>query len=248
MNNPLVRFFRYFGNTIERAVLRRHLEKHRALSIVEKVKERRLSYLSVKKFVQISKVISEIGQKNIAGTFIEAGCALGGSTIVIAKLRPEGASFNVYDVFDMIPPPTSDDPEDVIQRYETIVKGDSTGIGGDQYYGYKDDLLSEVKSNLAEFCSNSEINNLHLIKGLLQDTLEVNEPVAFAHIDVDWYEPVKVCLNRIGPNLTVGGSVILDDYYDWGGCRKAVDEYLKETPYKFEVNGDYGNLRLTKIS
>src|SRR5690606_41811338 len=64
------------------------------------------------------------------------------------------------------------------------------------------------------------------IKRLVQDTLQGSHPVAFAHIDVDSYDPVMSCLERIFPRLVVGGSVVLDDYYAWGGCRRAVDEEL----------------------
>jgi asparagine synthase (glutamine-hydrolysing) len=53
----------------------------------------------------------------------------------------------------------------------------------------------------------------------------IEQPVAFAHIDVDWYEPVLTSLKRIFPHLVVGGSIILDDYHDWGGCRKATENF-----------------------
>ena len=47
----------------------------------------------------------------------------------------------VYDVFGMIPPPGEKDGADVHQRYATIAGGASKGIGGETYYGYRDDLL-----------------------------------------------------------------------------------------------------------
>ncbi len=51
--------------------------------------------------------------------------------------------------------------------------------------------------------------------------------MAFAHIDCDWYESVKVCLERIEPKLVGGGILIIDDYYTWSGCKKAVDSYFR---------------------
>jgi hypothetical protein len=50
--------------------------------------------------------------------------------------------------------------------------------------------------------------------------------MALAHIDVDWYEPVHVSLERIEPRLSPGGALVIDDYEDWSGCRRAVDEYF----------------------
>ena len=63
--------------------------------------------------------------------------------------------------------------------------------------------------------------------------MTINQPVAFAHVDVDWYEPVMTCLSRVFPSLVIGGSIILDDYHDWGGCRKATDEFLRKIPGQF---------------
>jgi asparagine synthase (glutamine-hydrolysing) len=51
-----------------------------------------------------------------------------------------------------------------------------------------------------------------------------------AHIDCDWYDPVSYCLRSIAPKISVGGIVLIDDFYDYGGCRTAVDEFLAEHP------------------
>ena len=82
---------------------------------------------------------------------------------------------------------------------------------------------------------------------LLQDTMNIQQPVAFAHIDVDWYEPVLTCLKRVFPKLVVGGSIILDDYHDWGGCRKAADEYLEGVPGNFSLDDAACSMIITSI-
>jgi len=66
--------------------------------------------------------------------------------------------------------------------------------------------------------------------------------------DVDWYDPVKTCLDRIWPHLIVGGVIILDDYQDWGGCRKATDEFLLKWKDYVELSDKFGSLKITKIS
>lgn len=33
-----------------------------------------------------------------------------------------------------------------------------------------------------------------------------------------------------GPRLSPGGSIVLDDYADFGGCRQAVTEFLANAP------------------
>ena len=69
-------------------------------------------------------------------------------------------------------------------------------------------------------------HNIELVQGLFEDTVRLDEPVAFAHLDGDWYESTMTCLTRIAPLLVPGGRIVLDDYYTWSGCRRAVDEYF----------------------
>lgn len=89
---------------------------------------------------------------------------------------------------------------------------------------------------------------MELIQGLLQERLSVDEPVAFAHIDVDWYEPVMACLQRIVPRLSVGGALILDDYNDWSGCRKAADEYFAQASPSLRMDNRHGSMKITRVS
>ena len=165
--------------------------------------------------------------------FLEMGCALGGSAIVICASKKKERILQIYDVFGMIPPPSSQDGEEVIKRYEVIKNGLSDGIDGNPYYGYEENLIDKVKDNFKQSGFPAFENNVTLVKGLFEDTLEINSPVAFAHIDGDWYESVKVCLERIVPFLVSGGTMVIDDYYHWAGCKKAVDEYFLNIDSKY---------------
>jgi len=217
------------------------------IELITKIRSRKITYLSDARLASIINTVREVEAANLPGIFIEAGCALGGSAIVIAKTKGNSRPFKVYDVFGMIPPPTKEDNLDVHERYRVIADGKSSGIGGDKYYGYESDLYGIVQSNLKDFGINGDESAVYLIKGLLQDTMTVNQPVSFAHIDVDWYEPVITCLQRIVPNLVLGGSIILDDYHDWGGCRKAVDEYISDIANELEFDDSARSLKLTRI-
>ena len=88
-----------------------------------------------------------------------------------------------------------------------------------------------------------ERNAVELVQGLVQDTLKPNGPVCLAHVDVDWYEPVLTCLERILPLLTPRGAIVLDDYADWSGCRRAVDEYFDRNGRdRFDFDTSAGHL------
>lgn len=214
--------------------------------IIKRIQSKKLTYLSGRKLESLVNTCRSIEESSLEGIFIEAGCALAGSSILIASLKSEERPLFIYDVFGMIPPPTEEDTRDVHNRYRKIVEGKSPGINGAKYYGYEKNLFEIVKANIKSFGIDCEKQSVSLIKGLVQDTLRINQPVAFAHVDVDWYEPVKICLERIFPNLVSGGSMILDDYHDWGGCRKAADEYLRKVPGQFSLDDSAGSMKITK--
>src|SRR5205823_5477973 len=149
--------------------------------------------------------IKAIEKNGSSGILIEAGCALGGSAIVIASAKSKNRPLYVYDVFGMIPPPSENDDADVQERYSVIKSGQAKGIQGNRYYGYEDNLVDRVTGNFLRHGVPVEANNVHLVKGLFQDTLRVDEPVALAHLDGDWYESVMTCLQRIESHLTPNG-------------------------------------------
>ncbi len=105
-------------------------------------------------------------------------------------------------------------------------RGQSKGIQDDPYYGYDPGLLGTVKGNFRRFGIDLAASHVELVQGLFEDTIHPRGPVALAHIDGDWYDSVAVCLARIWPVLTPGGVIVIDDYDDWSGCRRAVDDFL----------------------
>jgi Macrocin-O-methyltransferase (TylF) len=215
--------------------------------LISRIRSQNLTYLSDKKLASLASTCLSIEDANLSGIFLEAGCALGGTAILIASLKRSESPLFIYDVFGIIPPPTKEDTQDVHDRYRSIVGGKSKGIGGDKYYGYIENLYEVVKSNLKNFGIDCEKQSVSLVKGLVQETMTIDRPVAFAHVDVDWYEPVMTCLTRVFPALVVGGSIILDDYHDWGGCRKATDEFLLRVIGQFKLDDSAGSMKITKV-
>lgn len=211
--------------------LKRRIARRRASRIAREVADRRLTYLSWRSLRNLERAVKLAGR--VPGDFIEAGVALGGSAVVIGQRMPAGRTLHLYDTFGMIPPTTERDDEHSKERYEVIASGRSGGIRGDEYYGYMDDLYTRVRGTLDSFGLNGQVE-MH--KGLFQDTLDPEGPVAFAHLDCDWYESVKTCLERIHPVLSSGGLMISDDYHNYGGCTEAVDEFLASHPDVVKVD------------
>jgi asparagine synthase (glutamine-hydrolysing) len=194
------------------------------------VRRRRLTYLTPRKLRALETTLRQVRRAGVSGDFLEFGVALGGSAVVIAAYADDGHAFHGYDVFGMIPPPGPEDGERAHRRYAEIRTGRSGGVGGDVYYGYVDHLYERVHRTFSDFGLPVDGRRVALHRGRFEETLHAAErrPVAFAHIDCDWYAPVSYCLAAIRPRLAPGACVVLDDYNDYGGCRRAVDAFLAE--------------------
>lgn len=187
-----------------------------------------LTYLSPFKMRSLVDQMTRIDAESVEGGVYELGIALGGSAIVLASLCGTARTFSGFDVFGMIPPPSDQDEQDTHERYKIIESGRSKGIGQDPYYGYMDDLYGAVVQSFEKFGLAVDNSRIRLVKGLFEDTLSParDEKIALAHVDCDWYEPVLLCLERLADHISPGGAVILDDYNDYKGCKKAADQFL----------------------
>lgn len=87
--------------------------------------------------------------------------------------------------------------------------------------------------------------NVELIKGLFEDTMAIDTPVALAHIDCDWYDSVMTCLQRIVGHLVPGGRLVIDDYDHWSGCKTAIDEFFADRHDEFEFQ-HFNRLHIVK--
>jgi hypothetical protein len=239
MTEALPRFRKELRNWRVRRLARKHPAIGRC---IDEVRSRHLTYLSQEALWDLASAALDAERKAISGVLLEAGCALGGSAIVLAHSKSPERPLLVFDVFGQIPRPSENDGPDVWKRYEAIVAGESPGIAGDRYYGYEEDLLGRVERTFSEFGLPTETHRVRLFKGLYRDTLRLDGPVALAHIDCDWYESVLDCLREIEPRLVRGGTLVIDDYDKWSGCRKAVDEYF-ETVGK----GNYQFVRKSRL-
>lgn len=213
-----------------------YISNRYAYHAIRRVLNEKVTYLDLDALLNIYSAVSRIKSNKLDGIIIEAGCALGGSAIVIATVKEMKRPMEIYDTFTIIPAPSDNDDIDSFIRYQSIVNGKSRGINGNTYYGYEKDLYKIVENTFIQFGIPLKENNILLVKGLYENTLSINRDVALAHIDCDWHDSVMVCLKNIEPHLVKGGVLIIDDYYVWSGCKKAVDGYFidKKNEYIFQ--------------
>ena len=156
---------------------------------------------------------------HLDGDLVECGCARGGSAALMAlTLRQVGEHRKVwlFDTFEGLPAPTADDPD---YEFAELFTGSCRG------------QLEEVQEL---FRDQGVAEGVQFVKGLFQDTIPQSpiEHIALLHIDGDWYESVKVCLEALYDKVVPGGIIQFDDYGYWKGARKAVDEFFA----KREIN------------
>jgi len=178
------------------------------------------------KLEMVHEAARSVEEADVPGIFLEAGVAMGGSAIVIAKTKAPERELRLYDVFEMLPPPSANDDAKSHEVYRSFVSGSVTGPVDRNYVAHAADLLAFTRENMRRAGVDPEAANIRFVKGLYEQTLRVDEPVAFAHVDCDWYDSVKLCIDRIADRMSPGGIMLFDDYHSFQGCRRAVDEWL----------------------
>jgi asparagine synthase (glutamine-hydrolysing) len=211
-----------------------------ATQAIEYLRRRGLTYCGRPgKLETVSRMVQQLEARGIPGVFVEAGVAMGGSAIVIVAAKKPGRELRLFDVFAMLPPPSANDDERSHEVYKEFVEGRVTGPVNRNYVDHAQDLLSYTRENMRAVGIEPDEQGVVFVKGLYEDTLHVEEPIAFAHIDCDWYDSVKLCIERLSGRLSPGGIMLFDDYSSFEGCRRAVDEWLRADARFRVVHADW---------
>jgi O-methyltransferase len=167
----------------------------------------------------LERCIVDVIKDRIPGDLIEAGVWRGGATILMrAVLTAYGETDRVVwvaDSFEGLPRP---DPV----RYPADT--------GDRHWTWPQLAVSvdEVERNFARYGLLDD--QVRFLTGWFRETLPKApiERLAVLRVDADMYESTMEALTYLYPKLSPGGFVIIDDYGDVPGCRKAVDQFRAE--------------------
>ena len=69
-------------------------------------------------------------------------------------------------------------------------------------------------------------------RGWFDDTIpqyQPERPISVLRLDGDWYDSTMTCLRGLVPHLAPKALILVDDYFDWEGCARALHDYLGET-------------------
>jgi O-methyltransferase len=178
--------------------------------------------LSYEKFSMLFETLRRFRDSGVPGNVVECGVWNGGSAgVLIEGLSRNGSrQFWLFDSWEGVPPPSS--PVDRSAKDRVGVPG---LFRGSQQVA-EDLLFRQLRADRAR---------THLVRGWFEATLPRDRdavgPVAVLHIDCDYHDPVRLCLETFYGSINPGGLIIVDDYEDWQGCKLAVDEFLaKQRP------------------
>ena len=152
------------------------------------------------------------------GDIVECGVWRGGIIAAISELAKGDRRVHLFDSFEGLPPAKGIDGEAALNW-----QNDTNSA---TYY----DNCTANESFAIEAMKRSGNSNYRLYKGWFHDTLQHYEggEISILRLDGDWYDSIKVCLDKLYPFVIEGGVIIIDDYYTWDGCTKAVHDYLSE--------------------
>jgi O-methyltransferase len=166
----------------------------------------------------LQELVQRLGRLRIDGDIVECGvyrcgsaAVLGSAMLALGDEPPR--KLWLFDSFAGMPPASDRDGE-----FSHTLEG--TYVGSEQ----------ETRGLLEQ--AGVPPSRFEIVTGFYADTFPAVETprTALLHVDCDFYEPVKLTLEKFYPRLSPGGFVVLNDYGIYKGARTATDEF-------FEVNG-----------
>jgi predicted O-methyltransferase YrrM len=199
------------------------------------------------KLRHIAEAVEDVARRGVPGIYLEAGVALGGSATVIASAKPRSATLRLFDVFEMLPAPGEKDEPRAHEVYRQFLAGQRTAPIDLTYMdGIRNGMLRTVRRNMEDHGIDIAADHVEFHKGDFRDTLFVEEPIAFAHIDCDWYDAIRLCLERLADRVSPGGVLVFDDYKSFSGAAQAVDEWLARDP-RFRLRKSAENVLVERM-
>ena len=188
-------------------------------------------------------LVKKVLLKNVKGDIVECGVETGHSLVLFQKIielfNLENINIYGYDTFEGMPKPSDNDKnkygELLINQYESRKINKNTS-------GWNNVSLETVQSN---FYRNTKVNkNLKLVKGKVEKTLliEDNLPkrISILKVDTCLYESTKIVLEILSSRVQKNGIIIIDNYFNYSGIKKATNEYCIKKGYSVKRSLIFG--------
>jgi hypothetical protein len=194
------------------------------IELYEKVKPYTLT--SHERVATLRQAVIYVVKAEIPGAIVECGVWRGGSMLAVAttlvSLGVTDRDLYLFDTFTTMPPPGEEDVsvlgQPVADFYDDALKS--------PVFAYLP--MEEVKALLAKTGYPAE--RMHFVKGMVEDTIpdQAPEQIALCRLDTDLYVSTVHEMRHLFPRIPEGGVLLVDDYGEYLGARKAVDEYFAQ--------------------
>ena len=169
--------------------------------------------VSREKLAALCRFVATLERDRVPGVIVECGVFKGGAAAVMAQQAAGRRDLYLFDSFEGLPPPGAEDGAVAHAHFQP---------------GWCASTEDDVRRAFA--AAGGPVSGLHIVKGWFAETFpRTSVPgIALLHIDADWYDSVRLCLETWFDRVTPGGYVVLDDYGRWKGCTRATDEFLQQ--------------------
>lgn len=194
--------------TLLKRLRSRHLEKHLTKLVLQQ------TLVGPDRVHNLYVLAQRLEDELIPGDIVECGVYNGGTAAVLASIATHSKlprTVWLFDSFQGMPQTTMNDGEHA-REYVGKVLGSPEQVKH---------LLLKVGADL---------ERVRIVQGIFQDTFPTVQipQIALLNVDADWYESVKLSLEKFYCSVVQRGFISIDDYGHWPGCRKAVDEFFQE--------------------
>ncbi len=174
-------------------------------------------YTMVPRQAYINNLLLAGSVRDVHGCVVECGVWRGGMSAGLGKILGSDRDYFLFDSFEGLPPAKDIDGE-AARKWQQ--DRDSSN-----YY----DNCAAPPEFARQAMTLAGIPSYFLVKGWFQATLPgfvPPAPIAFLRLDGDWYDSTMICLEVLFDQVAPGGIILLDDYYTWDGCSRALHDFL----------------------
>jgi O-methyltransferase len=174
------------------------------------------SMIDEKTFIDNLK-LSEYFSKQNNGCIVECGVWRGGMSAALAEICGVDRKYYLFDSFEGLPSAKEEDGK-AAKEWQNDKHGPL----------YFNNCKAEIHY-AEQAMSLSLASNYEIVKGWFSETLpnfNADEKISVLRLDGDWYGSTMECLTNLYEKIVPGGLIIVDDYYAWDGCTRAIHDFF----------------------
>lgn len=192
--------------------------------------------LPIERMYSLYNATHYIFENKIEGDLVECGVWKGGACMLMGIMMKEYESNRkiwMYDTFTGMTKPNDEEFDVSINKKCGELYAKNKNWCRSEFK----ELMSNMKSAIGEVGLD---NNLVVLEGDVCTDLDTDEnlpkEISLLRLDTDFYKSTRKELEILYPKLVSGGVLIVDDYGQFSGAKKAVDEYFIKNGIKMLLN------------